>query len=179
MEFDVVQATEILSRTPSVFHALLRDLADPWVFSNEGEETWSPFDVLGHLIHGEHTDWIGRARLILEKGEEQVFEPFDRFAQVDESKGKSLVDLLNEFAVLRSANLATLRGWNLTPADLERRGRHPEFSVVTLRQLLATWVVHDLGHIAQATRAMAKQYDPEVGPWRAYLSILKPRSITS
>ena len=179
MEFDVVQATEILSRTPSVFHALLRDLADPWVFSNEGEETWSPFDVLGHLIHGEHTDWIGRARLILEKGEEQVFEPFDRFAQVDESKGKSLVDLLNEFAVLRSANLATLRGWNLTPADLERRGRHPAFDVVTLRQLLATWVVHDLGHIAQATRAMAKQYDAEVGPWRAYLSILKPRSITS
>jgi hypothetical protein len=127
MEFDVEQATEILSRTPSVFHALLRDLTDPWVYSNEGEETWSPFDVLGHLIHGERADWIGRAQLILEEGEGRVFEPFDRFAQFEESKGISLADLLNEFAVLRSANLATLRGWNLTSADLERRGSHPAF----------------------------------------------------
>jgi hypothetical protein len=176
VDFDVEQATEILSRTPSVFHALLRDLADPWVLSNEGGESWSPFDVLGHLIHGERADWIARASLILEKGETQKFDPFDRFAQLDESKGKSLVDLLNEFAVLRSGNLATLREWKLTAADLERRGRHPEFGVVTLSQLLSTWVVHDLGHIGQAARVMAKQYAEEVGPWSAYLTVLKPRS---
>jgi hypothetical protein len=176
VEFDVEQAMAILSRTPSVFSALLRDLADPWVLSNEGEESWSPFDVLGHLIHGERSDWITRAGVILEHGEAETFEPFDRFAQFAESKGKSLVDLLSEFAITRSASLATLREWNLTPADLERRGRHPEFGVVTLRQLLSTWVAHDLGHIAQAARVMAKQYGAEVGPWSAYLPILAPRA---
>ncbi len=172
MQFDIEQATSILSRTPSVLDALLRGLPDPWVASNEGENTWSPFDVVGHLVHCEKTDWIPRARLILEKGESQVFEPVDRFAHFEESRGKALVDLLNEFAVLRSASLSTLGECELSASDLQRTGRHPDFGAVTLGQLLATWVVHDLGHIAQTTRVMAKQYADQVGPWAEYVPVL-------
>ena len=172
MQFDIEQATSILSRTPSVFDALLRDLPDPWVASNEGENTWSPFDVVGHLVHCEKADWIPRTRLILEKGESQVFEPLDRFAQFAATRGKALVELLNEFAVLRSANLSTLGEFELSASDLRRTGRHPDFGVVTLSQLLATWVVHDLGHIAQTTRVMAKQYADQVGPWAEYVPVL-------
>ena len=172
MQFDIEQATSILSRTPSVFHTLLRDLPDSWVAANEGDKTWSPFDVVGHLVHCERTDWIPRARLILEKGESQVFDPVDRFAHFEESRGKSMVELLNEFAVLRSANLSSLVALELAESDLQRAGRHPDFGVVTMGQLLATWVVHDLGHIAQTTRVMAKQYANQVGPWAEYVPVL-------
>ncbi len=172
MQFDIEQATSILSRTPSVFDALLRDLPDPWVASNEGENTWSPFDVVGPLVHCEKTDWIPRARLILEKGESQVFESLDRFAHFEESRGKGIVELLNEFSALRSANLFTLGEFALSASDLQRKGLHPDFGVVTLGQLLATWVVHDLGHIAQTNGVMAKQYADQVGPWAEYVPVL-------
>ncbi len=172
MQFNIEQATSILSRTPSVFDALLRDLPDPWVASNEGANTWNPFDIVGHLVHCEKADWIPRTRLIIEKGESQVFEPLDRFAQFEESRGKALVELLNEFAVLRLANLSTLGEFQLSASDLQRKGRHPDFWVITLCQLLATWVVHDLGHIAQTTRVMAKQYADQVGPWAEYVPVL-------
>ncbi len=172
MQFDIEEATSILSRTPSVFDALLRDLPDSWVASNEGEKTWSPFDVVGHLVHCEKADWIHRTKLILAKGESQVFEPLDRFAQFEESRGKALVELLDEFAELRSANLSTLGELELSASDLRRVGRHPDFGVVRLGQLLATWVVHDLGHIAQTTRVMAKQYADQVGPWAEYVPVL-------
>ena len=172
MQFDIEEATSILSRTPSVFDALLRDLPDSWVASNEGEKTWSPFDVVGHLVHCEKADWIPRPQLIFAKGESQVFEPLDRFAQFEESRGKAPVELLDEFAELRSANLSTLGELELSASDLQRAGRHPDFGVVRLGQLLATWVAHDLGHIAQTTRVMAKQYADQVGPWAEYVPVL-------
>ncbi len=176
MEFDLEQAIEVLSRTPQTLRVLLRGLPAGWTSNNEGPDTWSPYDVLGHLVHGEKTDWIGRARRILDHGESQPFEPFDRFAQFRDSKGKSLEDLLEEFADLRARNLDTLRGLELAAEQLELKGRHPNLGVVTLGQLLATWAVHDLGHIAQITRVMAKQYAGNVGPWLAYLPVLAPRS---
>ena len=172
MEFRLELATEILSRAPATLNSLLRHLSEPWLIQNEGPETWSPFDIVGHLIHGEETDWIPRATIILEHGEERPFVPFDRFAMFEKSKGKSMAELLDTFARLRKENLQQLELMRLTPADLEKRGRHPELGVVTLRQLLAAWVVHDLGHIAQVVRVMAKQYGDEVGPWQAYLPIL-------
>jgi uncharacterized damage-inducible protein DinB len=172
MEFQLDHAKDILSRTPAALNSLLRDLPDELVFSNEGPDTWSPFDVLGHLIHGEQTDWIPRAKIILADGEQRPFEPFDRVAMFEASKGKSLGALLAEFERLRSENLRQLEEMNLTPELLVKRGTHPELGMVTLGQLLATWVVHDLGHIAQVVRVMAKQYGEAVGPWRAYLSIL-------
>jgi uncharacterized damage-inducible protein DinB len=172
MEFQLDQATEVLSRTPSALNSLLRGLPSDWVRSNEGPDTWSPFDVVGHLIHGEETDWIPRARIILEKGEERPFEPFDRFAMLQKSKGKSLEELLDTFGRLRQENLARLRGLNLTPETLQKRGRHPELGTVTLAQLLATWVVHDWNHVGQIVRVLSKQFGSAVGPWRAYLSIL-------
>lgn len=172
MEFQLDQAFSVLERTPPTLTVLLQGLPDPWLHGDEGGETWSPFVVVGHLIHGERTDWVPRARIILDHGEDQVFEPFDRFAQLDQSRGKSLADLLKEFATLRARNLETVRGWNLGPADFARRGRHPEFGPVTLGELLATWVAHDLGHIGQIVRTMASQYRDEVGPWRAYLRVL-------
>jgi len=172
MEFQLDHAKDRLRRTPATLTALLQDAPDEWLFSNEGPNTWSPFDVLGHLIHGEQTDWLPRAKIILESGEERAFEPFDRFAMFEESKGKSLDDLLATFARLREENLRLLDELNLTPQLLAKRGRHPELGEVTLSQLLATWVVHDLGHIAQVVRVMSKQYGDSVGPWRAYLSIL-------
>ena len=172
MEFQLDQAMDVLRCTPSTLNSLLRDLSAPWTTQNEGPDTWSPYDVLGHLIHGEETDWIPRAKIILEHGEARPFEPFDRVAMFKKSEGKSLTELLDTFAHLRTLNLDELETMNLTPALLAKRGQHPELGVVTLKQLLATWVVHDLGHVQQVVRVMAKQYTDEVGPWKAYLSIL-------
>ena len=175
MDFNLDDAIAVLEQTPSTVSALLSGLAPVWVLATEGEGTWSPFDVLGHLIHGERTDWIPRTRHIL-AGDARPFEPFDRHAMFAESRGKSLDELLETFARLRAENLAELRAMKLSPADLERTGQHPELGVVTLRQLLATWVVHDLDHLGQIARVMAKAYGDDVGPWRAYVSILKDRS---
>jgi len=172
MEFDMVQGSAILARTPATLRALLDGLDDDWLTANEGPETWSPYDIVGHLLHGERTDWIPRARLILSRAEQRRFAPYDRFAQFRESQGRSLTALLDEFTTQRHANLETLRGWTLTDAQLAWQGEHPAFGVVTLRQLLATWVAHDLGHLAQVARVMARQYRTAVGPWRAYLPIL-------
>ena len=172
MEFELTHAIDILRRTPATLNSLLRDLPEPWPVQNEGPETWSPFDVIGHLIHGEESDWIPRARIILEHGETRAFEPFDRVAMFEASKGKSLGELLDTFAQLRAENLRELQSMNLTSELLDKPGRHPELGVVTLRQLLSTWVVHDLGHIRQVVRVMSKQYSDAVGPWKAYLSIL-------
>lgn len=172
MDFQLDQAKDILRRTPATLTALLEDAPDEWVRSNEGPESWSPFDVLGHLIHGEQTDWIPRAKIILEHGEERAFEPFDRFAMFEKSKGKSLGELLTTFARLRAESLRELDELNVTPELLAKRGKHPELGVVTLGELLATWVVHDLSHIGQIVRVMCKQYGDRVGPWRAYLPIL-------
>src|SRR5690606_23372561 len=157
MRFVLEDATTILARTPAVLDAWLRGLPDGWITAHEGDGTWSPFDVMGHLIHGERTDWMGRARMILEHGESRLFAPFDRFAQFRESEGKTLAALLDEFTGLRRQNLAELAGLNLAEADLDRRGRHPAFGTVTLRQLLATWVAHDLDHISQIARVIARQ----------------------
>jgi len=172
MNFKLSEAIAVLERTPSTFRALLGGLTDGWIGCNEGPETFSPFDNLGHLVHGERTDWIPRARIILAQGPDRRFEPYDRFGQVRESAGKSLADLLDEFATLRAENMATLRAWSLSEEQLALEGLHPQFGAVTLRQLLATWVTHDLGHVAQTTRVMAKRYRDDVGPWRAYLPIL-------
>src|SRR5882762_7533770 len=171
-EFNLAEAIAVLSRTPAALDALLRGLPDIWVRGNEGKDTWSAFDIVGHLIVGERTDWMPRARIILEKGEARVFDPFDRFAQAKESEGKSLGQLLEEFARLRRENLAALQALSLQPEDLARRGVHPELGVVTLAQLLATWAVHDLTHVHQLSRVMAHQYRDAVGPWIAYLGVL-------
>jgi hypothetical protein len=164
----------ILARTPASLTALLEGLPDTWVTATEGGETWSPYDVIGHLIHGERTDWIPRARHIL-ASETRPFDTFDRTAQFTQSQGLSLSELLATFAVLRRDNVAVLAGMNLTSADLSRTGQHPELGVVTLGQLLATWVVHDLDHLGQIARTMSKVYADAVGPWSAYLSVLQDR----
>ena len=173
MEFQLDHATEILRRTPATLNSLLRHLPEEWTLSNEGQESWSPFDVLGHLIHAEEADWIPRARTIQEHGESSAFEPFDRFAMFEKSRGKSLGDLLDRFEQLRGKSLKELERMNLRPEHLEKRGMHPELGVVTLSQLLSTWVVHDLGHIGQVVRVMAKQYTEAVGAWQAYLPVLR------
>lgn len=170
--FDLRETLDILTRTPAVLRTLLHGTSSSWHSINEGGDTWSAFDVVGHLIHGEETDWVPRARIILEHGKEQTFEPFDRFAQLGRFDGWSLDGLLDRFDELRRANLDVVQTWQLTDAHLSLRGRHPELGVVDLRQLLATWAVHDLNHIAQISRVMAKRYAEEVGPWRAYLPIL-------
>jgi hypothetical protein len=172
MQFQLTDALEVLERTPATFRALLGGMSEAWTAPNEGPETFSAFDNVGHLIHGERTDWIPRARIILAQGPSRRFEPYDRFAQKRESQGKPLAELLDEFALLRAENLETLRGWQLTDRELALQGEHPELGTVTLRQLLATWVAHDLGHIAQTARVLAKQYRDEVGPWRAYLPVV-------
>jgi hypothetical protein len=172
MEFQLEPAKSVLQCTPATLNSLLRDLSDEWIMHNEGADTWSPFDVVGHLIHGEETDWIPRTKIILADGENRSFVPFDRFAMFEKSKGKSLGELLETFAALRRENLRELEQMHLTPELLTKRGKHPELGIVTLSELLATWVVHDLGHIAQVVRVMSKQYGDAVGPWRAYLSIL-------
>jgi hypothetical protein len=173
MKFDLQQAMEVLERTPAVLKAMLAGLSDGWVHSNYGEDTFSPYDVVGHLITGEKTDWMVRTRVILDHGTSKPFAKYDRYAQFEESAGKSLGQLLDEFERLRAGNLAALRELNLTPQDLTRRGMHPALGDVTLEQLLATWVAHDLNHIAQIAKAMATQYESAVGPWRQYLGILK------
>jgi DinB superfamily len=170
--FDLAEATAVLARTPAALDAMLRGLPDGWIHAHEGGETWSPFDVVGHLIHGDQTDWVPRAKIILEHGEARAFDTFDRFAQFDLSKGRALDSLLDEFALLRRASLRELAGLAITDADLARRGTHPGLGVVTLGQLLATWVAHDLDHVVQVARVMARQYDEAVGPWRAYLRII-------
>ena len=172
MALDLQQTVALLSHTPSALNALLRDLPQTWTLGNEGGKTWSPFDIVGHLIHGECTDWMARARIILQYGESRAFDPFDRLAQERESQGKSLGELLDEFGLLRSENLNALRAMNLQQSDFDRRGRHPELGVVTLSQLLATWAVHDLTHLHQLSRVMAYQYTDLVGPWNAYLGVL-------
>ena len=172
MDFELTAGMAVLERTPHVLRAMLAGLPPVWTDATEGPETWSPYVLVGHLIHGERTDWIPRARIILDQEAERRFTPYDRFAQFRESQGKSLSDLLDELERLRAGNLATLSGWRLTEAQLALEGEHPDFGPVTLRQLLAAWVVHDLGHLAQAARVMAKQYREAVGPWRAYLPVL-------
>jgi hypothetical protein len=173
MEHNLQHTMSLLARTPAALNALIRDLPEEWTFRNEGENTWSVFDVVGHLIHGERTDWMARARRILQFGETRAFESFDRLGQVRESQGKSLGQLLDEFARLRSESLKELRALNLQQKDFERRGRHPALGVVTLSQLLATWAAHDLTHLHQISRIMAHQYREAVGPWSAYLGVLQ------
>ena len=173
MEFNLPHTIALLERTPATLNALLRDLPQDWTSSNEGGKSWSPFDVVGHLIHGERTDWMPRAQIILHSGEARAFEPFDRWAQARASQGKSLPQLLDEFARLRSENLKELRCLKLQPADLQRRGRHPELGVVTLSQLLATWAAHDLTHLHHLSRILAHQYREAVGPWSQYLGVME------
>ena len=178
MEINLESAVAVLRRTPGVLRAMLESVPEALEQGSEGEDTWSPYDVVGHLVHGERADWIPRLRIILEHGETKAFEPFDRFAQFEESRGKSLEDLLAELEGLRAENLDIVEGLELTPADLSRTGLHPDLGVVSLGELLSTWMVHDLGHIAQIARVMAKQLDAEVGPWRVYLPILAPRPLS-
>jgi hypothetical protein len=173
MEFELDKGLAVLERTPRVVDVMLRGLGDAWVRSNEGGETWTPFDVVGHLVHADKTDWIPRARMILEHGERRKFEPFDRFAMLTTSAGRSLESLLDEFPSVRASSLLTVRGWKLTPERLKLRGTHPEFGSVTLGQLLATWVAHDLDHLSQIVRVMAKQYSSAVGPWAAFLKVVR------
>ncbi len=173
MEFDLTQSLDILERTPAVLARLLRGADAGWYVTNEGPDTWSAADVVGHLAYGEEANWIPRARMILEEGEAREFEAFDRFAQFDRFAGWPIDRLLDLFAERRAASLAVVRSWGLTDAQLDLRGLHPAFGPVTLRQLIATWAVHDLEHVAQITRVMAKRYAVDVGPWREYLSILK------
>jgi hypothetical protein len=173
MKFQIEQAVEILSRTPSTVKSLLGNLSDDWIEKNENSENWSPFDVVGHFIHGEETDWIPRAEIILAQGKDLTFVPFDRFAQFEKSKGKSLSELIEAFAELRRKNLETLQSWELTKEQLNLKGTHPELGEVNLEQLLATWVVHDLTHIRQIVTVLAKKYAGNVGVWKEYLSILK------
>jgi len=172
LEFQLNHVITLLSQTPATLRAMLHDLPDAWTQTNNGPDTWSPRDVLGHLIHGEETDWIPRARIILEQGEARPFDPFDRFAQFGRFKDQSMEQLLDVFAQLRRSNLSVLQQMKLTAEQWERRGTHPELGPVTLKQLLATWVVHDLDHLGQIGEIMARQYTEAVGPWRAYLAIL-------
>lgn len=172
MQLNLPGTIALLTRTPAALNALLRDLPEMWTHQNEGDNTWCPFDVVGHLIHCERTDWMPRAKMILQSGETRTFAPFDREGHAREVQGKSLGQLLEEFALLRSQNLHELRALNLQPLDLERRGKHPSLGVVALSQLLATWAVHDLTHLHQISRVMAHQYRGAVGPWSAYLGVL-------
>jgi len=176
MRFELESAVALLARTPRVLHAWLDALPEGWLEASEGPETFTPREVLGHLLHGEHADWMARARRILEHGESLAFDPYDRFAQRRLYGDWPPARLLAEFAAMRSANLAALAALGLRPSDLDRRGRHPDFGTVTFAQLLATWVVHDQNHVAQIARVLSKQYTDAVGPWRAYLPILGPRA---
>jgi hypothetical protein len=172
VNFDLAKSLAVLERTPGVLRSLLTDLPDGWTRGNEGPETWSPFDVVGHLIDAEETDWMPRVRVILAQGVDRRFPPFDRFRHLRENAGKPLAGLLDRFDALRRKSLADLAAMDLGPRELALTGEHPEFGSVTLAQLLATWVAHDLGHLAQTTRVMAKQYREAVGPWRAYLPVM-------
>lgn len=170
MNHDLADTIALLARTPAALDVLLRDLPETWTRRNEGENTWNAFEIVGHLIHGERTDWMPRTRMVLQFGDTRPFDPFDR---TEHEKGKSLEQLLDEFARLRSENLGELRALNLQEADLERRGRHPALGAVTLSQLLATWAAHDLSHLHQLSRVMAHQYREAVGPWTAYLGVMQ------
>lgn len=172
MEFDLKQATEILERTPAALTSMVSGLSSGWTDSVRDRDNWQPYDVIGHLIHGEKTDWIPRARIILAQEGDVRFEPYDRWAQFKDSEGKSLAELLEEFAARRADNLEILRTWNLTDEQLDLQGTHPELGRVKLRQLLATWVVHDLTHVRQIAASMAGRYSDQVGVWKEYLSIL-------
>ena len=178
MKFDLQKSIQILERTPPTLTSMLSGLSDDWIRAHEGPQTWSPYDVVGHLIHGEKTDWIARLNVIMSDDPHKTFEPFDRFAQFEESKGKSLAQLLAEFSALRRENLAILRARKFVPADFLRTAIHPALGKVTLGQLLSTWVVHDLDHLYQIARVMAGQYRDEVGPWSAYLRILNSRTLS-
>lgn len=173
MTDDLQDIVAVLERTPRALDAFLRDLPESLTHRNEGPDTWNVFDVIGHLIHGERTDWIPRTQRLLEFGEEKPFNTFDRFAQKRESEGKTLPELLDTFAVERARSLDTLRSLNLTVADLERRGVHPVFGVVTLSNLLSTWAAHDLTHLHQISRVMAHQFRPSAGPWTVYLGVMQ------
>lgn len=175
-QFQLSEGIEVLERTPTVMRALLGGLSETWLAANEGPDTFNPYDNVGHLIHGERADWIARATIILAQGQNRTFEKFDRFAQQRESAGKTLAQLLDEFASLRTENLKTLRSWNLGERELALEGNHPAFGAVSLRQLLSTWVTHDLGHIAQTVRVMAKRYRDDIGPWKDYLPIVTDRT---
>ncbi|AUP81595.1 hypothetical protein C1H87_10225 [Flavivirga eckloniae] len=172
MTYNLEQALEILERTPNTLSSLLSGLSDEWVYANEGDDTWSAFDIVGHLIHGEKTDWIIRTKIVLSHAESKTFKTFDRFAQFENSKGKTLQQLLEEFSELRLENLKTLKELQITESQFNMKAIHPELGKVTLKELLATWVTHDLGHIAQIAHVMAKQYKDEVGSWKAYITIL-------
>lgn len=172
MKYNPPKSLEILERTPAVFRTLLSGIHEDWTHNNEGPDTFSPFDIMGHLIHGEKTDWRDRTEMILQHGTSKSFVPFDRFAQTRESEGKTLQQLLDEFESLRKSNLEWFRSLDLSEANLDKKGKHPVLGEVTLRQLLATWVIHDLTHIAQATRVMAKQYKEEMGPWLEFFRIM-------
>ena len=172
MQLDLQKSFEILDRTPQVLEQLLSGLSEEWLRNNEGPDTWSPYDIVGHLIHGEKTDWIERTERILDASKSNTFEPFDRFAQFNEDQHKTIDALLTEFSVIRSKNLAQIKKLNIATEDLDKKGIHPSLGEVSLKNLLATWVAHDLGHIAQITRVMAKQYKEAVGPWQEYLSVM-------
>jgi hypothetical protein len=173
MYFQISQVIEILSQTPATVRTLLGNLSDEWIFASDGENTWTPFDIVGHYIQGEETDWIPRAEVILAQSDNVTFEPFDRFAQLEISKGKTLSELLEIFADLRQKNIEVLKSWDLTDEQLNLTGIHPELGEVTLKQLLATWAVHDLTHIRQIVSVLAKQQTENVGAWKQYLSILQ------
>ncbi len=172
MNYSLEKSYDVLERTPTVLKALLEGLHDDWTLNNEGPDTFSPYDVIGHLIHGEKTDWPDRIKMILEHGPSKTFVPYDRFAMFEESKGKGLSQLLDEFEKLRKKNMEWFRSLQLSEADLDKKGLHPQFGEVTLWQLLSTWVVHDLTHMAQITRVMAKQYKEAVGPWAEFFRVL-------
>lgn len=173
MKFELETALGMLQDTPSILQVWLGHLPRDWLHAREGEDTWSAFDVLGHLIHGEKTDWIPRAEIILSDRESRRFEPFDRFAMFAESRGKSMEDLLDTFTELRKNSLSRLRELQISPSDYDKTGEHPDLGTVTLRQLLATWVAHDLNHLGQIAEVLARQYTREVGPWKAFLGILE------
>lgn len=173
MDFEIGHAIEVLERTPAVLRTLLTGLSDPWIHNNYGQKTFSPFDVVGHLVHGEITDWLARAKIILEHGEAKPFEPFDRYAMYDASKGKTITELLDTFESLRRQNIEDLKALRLTPQQLLSRGTHPELGPITMKELLTMWAVHDLNHIAQIAKAMAFQYRDGVGPWLPFVSILR------
>lgn len=175
MNFDLADTLDLLARTPTVLTALLAGTGTSWHDRDEGPDSWSPRGVVGHLVHGEETDWVPRARIVLEHGDAVPFEPFDRFAQDERFAGWSLDALLDRFEGLRQRNVETVRGWRLSDEQLALPGRHPELGAVTLGQLLATWAAHDLNHVAQIARVMAKRHDAAVGPWKRYLGILNWR----
>jgi hypothetical protein len=173
MTFNLEHTITLLERTPSVIKDLLKDLPEAWIKVTEGTDTWSPYDVVGHLVHGEKTDWIPRIMIILSDSDQKTFQPYDRYAQFEMSKGKSLEDLMAEFESHRKQNLDQLKELALTDTELNLKGIHPSLGPVTMRNLLSAWVVHDHGHIAQISRVLAKQYATEVGPWTKYMTILK------